>query len=268
MFIAKEDTANHILNTFPPLENSSAQNMEQLIYMPNSKLSLKDGIKLEDFIRWRYADQQDPVVTGIEKVSKEYDSSSSETLNNIEGNMNAVRLTGFAVFNKSRLVDWLSEKDSIAWSIITKKTNKVKSYNISCPENKGKGSIQFLLKEMKIKAKPKLKNSQLTYDLQLKGHLSLQGLHCDYKLSTTKGITELQKVINDSIKKDLETAVTNAQKQGLDYFGIRNQISRNYPKQWKKEKDNWGNLYENMKVKADVNIYIESTGARVDNNEE
>ncbi|MYL65731.1 Ger(x)C family spore germination protein [Bacillus hwajinpoensis] len=265
LFITKDTTASTILNTFTPLDNSSTKNLESLTKVRGGKLGINTGTKLEDFIRWRYGDDRDPVVMGVEKVDKQASSTNIESLNEIEGNKGALRLTGLALFDKDYLVDWLSYKDSISWSIITKKSNNVISDDIKCPGDQG--TIGFLLKEMELKAEPQIVNEQLNYSVQLDGHINLQGLSCNIKLSTEQGVNELQTIINEDIENDLQTALTNAKASQLDYYGIKNQLSRNQPDEWKEMKDDWSRLYENMSIETEVNIYLESPGSRVDNNE-
>ncbi|MFG6150065.1 Ger(x)C family spore germination protein [Halobacillus sp. B23F22_1] len=266
LFIAKETTASDILNTFPPLDNSSVQNIKRLVEIPGSTVSLKDGIELEDFIRWRYGDDRDAVITGVERVTKETDSTNTESLNEIEGNKNALRLTGLALFDEDYLVDWLSYKDSVAWAMIKGESETVKNYTVPCSDSKG--TIGFLLKEMDVKAKPKIEEDQLTYTLQMKGHFNLQGMTCNIDLSTDQGVTELQDIVNTNLEDDLQTSVENAQDFNLDYFGIKNDLFKNQPKQWEKAKDDWEDLYAQMETTTNVDLYLESPGARVDNNEE
>ncbi|MFC7322620.1 Ger(x)C family spore germination protein [Halobacillus campisalis] len=265
LFITKDSSAATILNTFTPLDNSSTKNIESLTKVRGGTLSIKDGIELENFIRWRYGEDRDPVVMGVEKVNKQSSSTNTEDLNEIEGNKSALRLTGLALFDKDYLVDWLSYKDSVAWAIITKKSANIKSYTVKCPEDEG--TIGFLLKEMEVKAEPKIVNEQLNYSLQLEGHINLQGLSCQIKLSTEQGVNELQTIINEDMENELQSALANAKESQLDYYGIKNQLSKKQPEEWKKVKDNWSSLYENMSIETDVNIYLESPGSRVDNNE-
>lgn len=265
LFITKDTAASTILNTFTPLDNSSTKNIENLTKGRGGKLGIKNGTKLEDFIRWRYGDDRDPVVMGVEKVNKQEMSNDTESLNQIEGNKGALRITGFALFDKNSLVNWLSYNDSISWVIITKKSNDVMSYTVKCPDDQG--TIGFLLKEIEVKAEPKIVNEKLNYSVQLDGQINLQGLSCNIKLSTDQGVKKLQTIVNEQIKNDLQTALTNAKASELDYYGIKNQLSRNQPDKWKEMKDDWSRLYENMLINTDVNIYLESPGSRVDNNE-
>ncbi|TDL32802.1 Ger(x)C family spore germination protein [Jeotgalibacillus sp. S-D1] len=265
LFIIKETTAAAVLNTFTPLDPSSTKNIENLTRITGGNLSLKNGTTLENFIRWRYGDDRDPVVMGVEKVNKQESSTNTEALNEIEGNKNAIQLTGLALFDRDYLVNWLSFKDSVAWSIINKETKNVKSYTVKCPEDQG--TIGFLLKEIEVKAEPKIVNNHLNYSVQLEGHINLQGLSCKIKLSTEQGVNELQTIINEDIKNSLQTALTNAKESQLDYYGIKNQLARKQPDEWKKMKGDWSSLYENMSIETDVNIYLESPGSRVDNNE-
>ncbi|MDG5472124.1 Ger(x)C family spore germination protein [Jeotgalibacillus sp. ET6] len=265
LFIIKETTAAAILNTFTPLDTSSTKNIESLTKVTGGTLSLKDGTTLENTIRWRFGDDRDPVVMGVEKVNKQESSTNTEVLNEIEGNKSSLRLTGLALFDKDYLVDWLSMKDSIAWAIVTKESKDVKSYMVKCPD--GQGTIGFLLKEIEVKAQPKIVDEQLNYSIELEGHINLQGMACTIKLSTEQGVNELQTIINEEMKNTIQTAVTNAKESQLDYYGIKNLLSKNQPNEWKQMKDDWSSLYENMVIEMDVNFYLESPGARVDNNE-
>ncbi|SFG63099.1 germination protein, Ger(x)C family [Halobacillus alkaliphilus] len=265
LFISKGEKAENIMNLFTPIENSSVFTMEQMVAIPEGAKGMKDGIKLEDFIKWTYGDNRDPVALGVEKVDKEVQSTNAEILNNIEGNKNAVRLTGLAAFQNNRLQDWLTPKDTLGYALIASHSGKTLPYSISC--NEGEGTIGFRLKEMKKDFKPKLEDGNLTYVINLKAQVVLEGFTCPLKLSTNQGVEELQQLVNNNLEKDLTSSLEKAQELQLDYFGIRNQLFRNETKQWEKVKNEWDELYENMEIQAHVKTYLESPGARVDNNE-
>ncbi|KHE68814.1 Ger(x)C family spore germination protein, partial [Halobacillus sp. BBL2006] len=265
-FIAKGEKAETIMNLFTPIENSSVFTIDRMVSISGEAHGMQDGIKLEDFIKWSFGDNRDPVALGVEKVDEEVQSTNAEVLNNIEGNKNAVRLTGVAAFKNNHLVDWLTEKETQSFAILTNHTGKTLSYSVPCSE--GEGTIGLSIKEMKRNFKPKLQNGKLTYDLNLKGRVTLEGFSCPMKLSTNQGVEKLQQIVNETLEKDLTSSIEKAQELQLDYFGIRNQLFRNETKQWEKVKDDWENLYKNMEVNTQVHVYLESPGARVDNNEE
>ena len=172
------------------------------------------------------------VALGVEKVDKEVQSTNAEMLNNIEGNKNAVRLTGLAAFQNNRLVDWLTVKDTLGYALLASHTQQTLHYSISC--NEGEGTVGFRLKEMKKDFKPKLENGKLTYVINLKAQIVLEGFTCPLKLSTNQGVDELQKLINNTLEKDLTSSLEKAQELQLDYFGIRNQLFRNERKNGKR----------------------------------
>ncbi|MGP4070078.1 Ger(x)C family spore germination protein [Halobacillus sp. B29] len=266
LFIAKGEKAETIMNLFTPIENSSVFTMERMVAIPGGAHGMQDGIKLEDFIKWTYGDNRDPVALGVEKVDKEVQSTNADILNNIEGNKNAVRLTGLAAFQNNRLKDWLTPKETLSFSLLTSHTRQTLPYSISC--NEGEGTIGFRLKEMKKDFKPKLENGKLTYVINLNAQIVLEGFTCPLKLSTNQGVDELQELINNTLEKDLTSSLEKAHELQLDYFGIRNHLFRNETKQWEKVKGEWDELYKNMEIQAHVKTYLESPGARVDNNEQ
>ncbi|MGI8314666.1 Ger(x)C family spore germination protein [Halobacillus mangrovi] len=265
-FIAKGEKAETIMNLFTPIENSSVFTMERMVAIPGGAHGMQDGIKLEDFIKWTYGDNRDPVALGVEKVDKEIKSTNVEILNNIEGNKNAVRLTGLAAFQNNRLKDWLTAKDTLGYALLASHTSETLPYSIPC--NEGEGTVGFNLKEMEKDFKPKIENGKLTYVINLKAQIILEGFTCPLKLSTNQGVDDLQQLINKNLEKDLTSSLKKAQELQLDYFGIRNQLFRNETKKWEKVQDKWDELYANMEIQAHVNTYLESPGARVDNNEE
>ncbi|MCA1021087.1 Ger(x)C family spore germination protein [Halobacillus litoralis] len=265
LFVAKESSAESIMNVFTPIENSSVFTLTSMFYIPGGANTMQEGIKLEDFIKWVYGDDRAGVAMGVEKVST-HPSSNLDTLKNIDGNLNAIRLTSLGIFDKSRLKEWLSVKDMRTYSILTDTASSPAPYTVACPEEEG--TISFLLKERDINAEPELKNGKLLFRVELKGSAILDGLTCSSPLSNQKGASSLENWINESMKNDLIEALENAKQTNLDYFGIKNHLFRNDTKQWEQLKDDWEQLYADMEIKTDIHIYMESPGARVENNED
>lgn len=265
LFVAKESSAESIMNVFTPIENSSVFTMESMFNITGGANTMEDGIKLEDFIKWVYGDDRAGAAMGVEKVDT-HSSSNLDTLNNIDGNLNAIRLTSLGIFNKSRLTEWLSIKDTRTFAFLTDTASSPAPYTIACPE--GEGSISFLLKERNIKAEPKLEDGRIVYHVDLKGGVILDGLTCSPSLASQDGISSLQNWIKESLKQDFLEALENAKKSNLDYYGIKNHLYRNDTRQWEQMKDNWEQLYAEMEIKVNIRVFMESPGARVDNNED
>ncbi|WP_171016953.1 Ger(x)C family spore germination protein [Pseudalkalibacillus caeni] len=264
--IAKDSSAKEILSTLTPIENNSSKTIEKLINISEGSVGIKDGITLENFIRWLYGEKRSPVALGIKKKEKNSNVSNFDTLNDIDGNPNSIQLTGLALFNEDKQVDWFTKKESSAWGVLTGRSADIQNFTFHCPD--GDGRIGILLKDIKGKAVPTLKGNQLTYRIKMSGQMNLQEMSCRLKLTEEQGANAIQTAVSKGLEKQLVETVRKAQKLKLDFFGIQSQLFKNHPKSWEKQKDNWEALYQEMKVKADVQVYIESPGARLENNYE
>ncbi|MEH7035925.1 Ger(x)C family spore germination C-terminal domain-containing protein, partial [Priestia megaterium] len=82
-------------------------------------------------------------------------------------------------------------------------------------------------------------------------------------ITNPKVITEIEQSVSKEIKKELGTAVERAQKNKTDILGFGEVIHRSRPKQFKRLKHEWNDVYfPKLNVDITVEAYVRRAGLR------
>lgn len=213
------------------------------------------------------------VLPSVELVKDKDKSGSDEQSNNSKqsgdepnGESNTgpkakeyLRISGVCVFKKDKMIGTLDEKDTKFLSFITNKVDKAlitveeeKRPNdyISFEVSKSKSKIMFDFKENTVDVKVKVKTEvSINASEKLKNYM--------YKSDTSK----TQKNLEHSMKYYMERLIKHAQIElHSDIFGFGTQIHSKHPKQWKKYKDDWDEIFKKMNVDVDCEVTIKGSG--------
>lgn len=95
--------------------------------------------------------------------------------------------------------------------------------------------------------------------IEIYADLDLVSVQCD-KVKVDPGTIEgWEKEINHSITEDLERYIRFSQKHKVDLLGIGEMIHRKHPKQWRKMKKNWDDIYSGAKFTLKAHGRIDHT---------
>lgn len=116
--IARDSTAKDLLCVMTPLEKVPANYIFNSLEAAKKEWTSAVTIKLDQLSSGLVTPGKSPVVSGIQIIG---DHSTGTSNNNINYTTPRVRLqySGNAVFKRDKLVEWLNEKESRAYSVIT-----------------------------------------------------------------------------------------------------------------------------------------------------
>lgn len=77
-----------------------------------------------------------------------------------------------------------------------------------------------------------------------------------------KVIGKIEKLVEKSIKKEIQSSVKEAQKLKCDIFGFGEGVHKANPKIWKKLKGDWNNYFADLEVNVTVDSYVRREGVR------
>lgn len=157
---------------------------------------------------------------------------------------------GGAVFNKWRLAGWLNgeEMRDANW-LVGRTVGPVLG-------DTGKGVYTYLVNNRSVSIKPETKNGQLRFKVKIKTTGSImqeKGKHI--KVEEPKEIKKLEAIFAKVITKQVESAVSKAQKEfRVDYLGFGTILKRHEPEIAKKL--DWDKTFPDVPVDVEVNSTV------------
>jgi spore germination protein KC len=179
----------------------------------------------------------------------------------VNDNPESIVSTGLAIISDGKMNDRISTADVHNLLILT---DDYKSGTIEYPcqdkENQQKNRKDSLeVTQLKTKLSPNFSANPPTihFSTKVEGHI---GEFKCFTMTTDKERQELQVHIENSLKAQLEAFITYLQDEKLDVIGIGNTLYRKDPKLWKKNKENWEQIFSEINFEIDVQVIIKSTG--------
>lgn len=174
-----------------------------------------------------------------------------------DGHQKVTEITGTAVIKNNRMVGKLNIKESAGLNWLL---NQVKGGSVTVVFTDPKPSrLSIEVRHAETKIKPYLDGNQLKVNIHTKveatlaDNMSRQKVdRAFFKNAETKISSEVERLMYSSLKKlkKLETDITD--------FELN--LRRNNPKEWKRVKGNWEQLYANADVNIDVDVNINHRG--------
>ncbi|WP_163192585.1 Ger(x)C family spore germination protein [Clostridium thermarum] len=199
--------------------------------------------------------------TDLGKLSEAMHAKSSFVLPRVIATEDEIKDAGCAVFDNNKMVGWLDE-------IKTKYLKWISGYakggivTLNMP-GKEQYPIVLELRKLKTKQKPVVSGDSISMNLDIKavmniGEVSEVGFaHAE----DDEYIHELEIVAEDLIKRQIESTIDFVkEKYGCDVFFFGRSMRRYEPETWEKVKDNWNEVFQNVKVNVNVMVQIKQLG--------
>ena len=175
------------------------------------------------------------------------------------GSVDQVELSGTAVFDKDKMVGWLSPSESrgLLWFIESVSSVVLP---LQCPEEEKKpASVE--LQYNKFKVTPSYKNGKPVFTVDITTYGDLVELGCASSLQTSTIMNRLEKDVEKKIKKDIESVIKKAQETyKVDILKLGETFENRYPAEWKEIRSDWKEIFPNVQVKVNVNAEIKKPG--------
>lgn len=191
-----------------------------------------------------------------------YDSPGA-VLSNLELDPNnpkkTLLLNGAAVFQRDKLIGRLdhTETRGYLWS-----QGKVKSgvISIPCPGEENK-KVAMEIKKANRKIESDIRDGQLKFTITVNIESRLAEQACLTDLGNPEKLMELKKSQGEVIEKEIRSIIDKAQeKYSTDILGFGTELSRKFPREWQKIKENWAEEFPKAEVDIVVNSKISDIG--------
>ncbi|SHI84192.1 Ger(x)C family spore germination protein [Desulfofundulus thermosubterraneus] len=169
-----------------------------------------------------------------------------------------LRLTGAALFRNDRMVGFLDETETrgLLWVL-----NEVKGGQIvfPCPGQEGKkATIEILRANAKIE--PEITEDGIIMTVKIREEGNLVEVEGPLDTSKPEVIKELDRLHAAAIGNEVMAAVYKAQELGSDAFGFGEAFRRKFPREWKKIKRDWPEIFPGIEVRVQVVAHIRRMG--------
>ncbi len=250
--IAKNTTANEVLRIFTPLE--SVPGVKLYLSLENSERywGITSAINSIDLVQSILADGINPVLPGIEIISKagysEMENSNDEK---------RLQYTGMGVFQEDKLIGWLSEDEAKGYHYII---GDVGNYVEQVYYNE-RDQITFEVRNSQSKMIASCKDDKPSVYVEIETSLNIVAVEGVLDITKQENRKVLKELLEKRIKLFCEKAQKKAQQElRSDIFGFGEVIHRKYPKLWKKLKESWDTEYVKLPVHYNITVEIKQAG--------
>ena len=255
VLIAKDSTAEEVLNVVTPLESLNSKNIRDGLSVDSKYLGIGDNISFEDLVG-TFLDSNKEII--LPSVSINGTKSEGEKIENIETADPSVRLieSSLAVFKDDHLVGFLDNKQSIDLNFVRNKINNT-ILTYECGDNK------YLSSEiMSNKTSIEFSESPLKAQIKINGILNINEITCDIDLEDPVVIDEIEADLEEELKNDVYNTIKYIiEEYNSDVFGFRDFLYKNKTKYYKEIKDDWyDSIFPNMDIDVDVNFNLTGKG--------
>lgn len=255
VLIAKDSTAEEVLNVVTPLESLNSKNIRDGLSVDSKYLGIGDNISFEDLVG-TFLDSNKEII--LPSVSINGTKSEGEKIENIETADPSVRLieSSLAVFKDDHLVGFLDNKQSIDLNFVRNKINNT-ILTYECGDNK------YLSSEiMSNKTSIEFSESPLKAHIKINGILNINEITCDIDLEDPVVIDEIEADLEEELKNDVYNTIKYIiEEYNSDVFGFRDFLYKNKTKYYKEIKDDWyDSIFPNMDIDVDVNFNLTGKG--------
>ncbi|MED3816102.1 Ger(x)C family spore germination protein, partial [Priestia megaterium] len=257
--IANHSTAADLVKTLTPVDKIPANKILKTLEFTQRKWGENVKTSLQDVMTSIESPGRGTVVSGFRLVGN---PQQAQKLDNLQESAPAatLRASGIAVLKQGKLIDWLYGKPArgTVWIL-----NKIQGTDININWEGKKEAIAYQTVRQKTSISYQVKNGQPHIFVHTRVEGDLGEIEVPVDITNPKVITEIEKSVSKEIKKELGTAVERAQKNKTDILGFGEVIHRSRPKQFKRLKQEWNDVYfPKLNVDITVEAYVRRAGLR------
>ncbi len=199
--------------------------------------------------------------TELGEMAKNLHANRSFLLPRIIANGEEVKYAGGAVIKEGKMLGWIDELDSnyTKWA-----ADLVKGGTIVTPMPDHPGDLITLeINKVDTKVKPEVFDEEITLHIKSKAKVNIAEEFRDefYNTFTEEFVNKSEKAAEEKVKKEMKDTIEYIQKEyGADVFFFSSAMERYAPDTWDNVKDNWDEVFRDVKIDVDVEVEIVHRG--------
>ncbi|WP_136604929.1 Ger(x)C family spore germination protein [Paenibacillus dokdonensis] len=258
MLVAKNGKAEDILKTITSMEKIPVQQIYSMIKTYHQRVGAIYPVTVREFIQSIQSDKEDPAIPSIELIGDANEAQKKSNTAQIEPE-NFLRMDSMSIFRNGKMIGFLGTEDSKGLTIVR---NKLERMIISIPvgENE-KVYISPIHNQTKVKAVFQNHKPVIVIKVEHKAFV-LDNKSANVKLQDNDQIHWLEKEAEKIQRKLILKSMSKLQEMKSDPAAYAKHVYQANPKYWKKNKDHWDSIFEDIPTRVDVSITIVGTGIR------
>lgn len=166
----------------------------------------------------------------------------------------AVLIEETALFHSDKLVGFLDKQETQGIVILSGEATEGALY-----ANFRGGPVAVNYKGVNVSRKVSQRDGMLeaSFSVAFKGVLA--EIHAP-TIFSSQDISKLESLLAGNARGDLQQTISKCQQLGADVLGIGRAVHIQHPEIWKKHRENWQEVYQNMKIS--INVSVEITGTK------
>ena len=254
LIMAKDDSAEDVIQVLSPLETFPGQSITNNIAISSEQEAISTTIHYSQFVDDLLRKGKEPTLPTISISGKADKGSSNKNLES--SNIKTKNKLGpVALFKGDKVVYTTTNSESRGINIITGQIDEM-IIETDCDD----GNIVVNLTGVSSKINVKKKNNKPLVTIDVSSEGEIQEVTCQKDIQENKVILEIESQVEKKLKKKLKKAVEVTQQYKTDIFGIGNLFYKKYPKDFNKI-DNWSDVYTDIDFKYNINVKLNTKGA-------
>ena len=166
-------------------------------------------------------------------------------------------LDGFVVFQGDKAKHFLSYTQSKAF-VLTQ--NSISQAVVWANCSKQKNYLSYQTTSIRSKIIPSYQNGALSFtlDIHMKGNVNSDDCGTDF--SKPSIVSKMEKQLEKKVNTRMRELVATSKKQKSDFIGFADELSRKYPKEWRKIEKNWEQTFPTVPIHVKSHVQILQTG--------
>jgi spore germination protein KC len=169
------------------------------------------------------------------------------------------KISEMAVFKRDKMVGKLNEAESLMFLIAALKAN-----NLNVPISKGENgipvAISIFIEKTDVAQKIIERHGKPALRLDIKMEIQVEENMGTVDLLQKGAKVKLQKQLENYFDRRVSALIRKTQAYQSDIFGFGNTVSIQRPKLWKKAKERWAKVFQNLDIEARSKVRINITG--------
>lgn len=173
---------------------------------------------------------------------------------NLNENKRGPILYGAAVFQNGAMTGVIDRKATrgVMWL-----RDEIKTATVSISMKGIEGSVAFFLKKNRTRLIPHIEGDKWNITVKIDTEDDIVQNTTPLNVVDPKHTPILEKSLGDYIEQRIRSALALAQKKwNADIFGFSDVFRRSYPKEWRKAKEHWDEIFPNIEVKVEPKVKV------------
>lgn len=237
--VSKQADADDTLKILTSIERIPAFQLYSTLESSEKAWAPTTTVTLDELLSTLATPGRHAVLTGLQVRGNQ---KTGETLENVQMVKAGAQLqySGIAVFRDDKLIGWLNEEESKAYTYINN-TLKSTSGIVHCPDG---GILTGEVIRSHTSVKGKMVGDVPHIDIHVRSEINIAEVQCSLDLTKSDTIARIEEATDKTVNDFIERTVKTVQnKYKVDIFGFGEVIRRADPKAWRTLKIHWDETF-------------------------